>query len=50
MVDVERKNPDSPDPVEIEREAMLILLGAIASKEGPTEGGKTPVGLERLPV
>jgi hypothetical protein len=38
MVDVERKDPHSPDPVEIEREAMLILLGAIASKEGPTEG------------
>jgi hypothetical protein len=38
MVDVEREDPDSPDFVEIEREAMLILLSAIATKEGPAEG------------
>jgi hypothetical protein len=38
MVDVEREDPDSPDPVKIEREVMLILLGAIAAKEGPREG------------
>jgi hypothetical protein len=41
MVDIERGNPDSPelDMVDIEREATLILLAAIAIKEGPTEGG-----------
>jgi hypothetical protein len=39
MVNGEREDPDNPDLVEIEREAMLILLE-----------GKTPVGLERLPV
>jgi hypothetical protein len=40
MVDVEREDADSSDPVEIERKAMLILLGAIAAKEGPREGGE----------
>jgi hypothetical protein len=44
MVDVEREDPDNPDPVEIEREAMLILLGAIAAKEGPREGGEDAGG------
>jgi hypothetical protein len=44
MVDVEREDPDSPDPVEIEREAMLILLEAIAAKEGPREGGEDAGG------
>jgi hypothetical protein len=44
MVDVEREDPDSPDPVEIEREAMLILLGAIVAKEGPREGGEDANG------
>jgi hypothetical protein len=34
MVDVEREDPNNPNPAEIEREAMLILLGAIAAKEG----------------
>jgi hypothetical protein len=40
MVDIERGNPDSPelDMVDIEREATLILLAAIATKEGPREG------------
>jgi hypothetical protein len=40
MVDIERSNPDSPelDIVDIEREATLILLAAIAAKEGPTVG------------
>jgi hypothetical protein len=44
MVDVEREDPDNPDPIEIEREAMLILLGAIAAKEGPREGGEDAGG------
>jgi hypothetical protein len=41
MVDIERGNPDNPelDMVDIEREATLIFLAAIATKEGPTEGG-----------
>jgi hypothetical protein len=40
MVDIERGNPDSPklDMVDIEREATLILLAAIAAKDGPTGG------------
>src|SRR6476469_6316321 len=46
MVDVEREDPDSPDPVEIKHEAMLILLGAIAAKEGPEEGGGDAGGPE----
>jgi hypothetical protein len=44
MVDVEQEDPDNPDPVEIEREAMLILLRAIAAKEGPREGGEDAGG------
>jgi hypothetical protein len=44
MVDVEREDSDNPDPVEIEREAMLILLGATAAKEGPREGGEDAGG------
>jgi hypothetical protein len=37
MVDIERDNPDSPDPVDIEWEAMLVLLLALATEGGPTE-------------
>jgi hypothetical protein len=46
MVDIERVNPDSPelDMVDIEQEATLILLGALASKEGPAEGGRDAGG------
>jgi hypothetical protein len=44
MVDVEREDPDNPNPVEIERKAMLILFGAIAAKKGPREGGEDAGG------
>jgi hypothetical protein len=44
MVNVKREDPDNLDPVEIEREAMLILLEARAAKEGPREGGKDAGG------
>jgi hypothetical protein len=50
MVDVEREDPNSSNPVEIERKAMLVLLGAIAAKKGPREGGEALVCMKRLPV